>query len=92
MSNVSPEIRAAQEAYAARPFAVMWRDSHAQVPSRFNTFDDAFEYVQEQWARIRKTVATRRHYASDLRRSYIETPEGRVSLRDVLLCDDVSSY
>ena len=89
---ISAEIKAMQDAYAARPYAVMWRDSHCQIPSRFHTYNEAFEYIQEQWARIRRTVRERKYCGSQLWRSYLETPEGRVQLCYVLLCDDVSSY
>ena len=44
--TISNEIRAAQEAYAARPFAVRWRDSHFSGTTRFHTFDGAKERVQ----------------------------------------------
>jgi hypothetical protein len=92
MSYVTPAVRAAQEAYAARPFAVRWCDSHFSNMSRFDTLDEAFEYIRCQWVRVRKQVERNPHHASNLRRSYLETPEGRVSLRYVLLCDDVNSY
>jgi hypothetical protein len=82
---------AAQEAYARRPFAVRWEDSIVAATNRFETFNEAFDYVQQQWANIRKEVSTATDTESKLRRSYLETPEGRVSLRYVLLCDDVRS-
>ena len=90
--QVSDEIRAAQEAYNARPFAVRWVDSHAALTNRFYTFEAAFAYVQEQWARIQETVRTNKYRESQLSKCYLETPEGRTSLRYWLLCDDVSSY
>jgi hypothetical protein len=90
--HISPEIRAAQEAYAARPFAVRWEDSHMSGTFRFDSFTEAFDYVQIQWARVQRRVRENRHMASHLWHSYLETPEGRVPLRYVLLCDDVSSY
>ena len=93
MSNISPEIAAAQAAYAARPVFVYWVDSHAKVPSRFDTLEEAFAYIDHQWARIRRRVATERYCASHLRQGELQAPGiGRVSLRDVLLADDVSSY
>lgn len=85
-------ISTTQEAYAARPFAVRWEDSHYSATNRFHTFEDAFEYIQQTWATVRDEVDELRYRASNLHRSYLETPEGRVSLRYVLLCDDVSSY
>jgi hypothetical protein len=89
---VSEEIKAMQEAYWARPFAVQWRDSHFSTTDKFLTLEGAFDFIEYHWARIRKDVATRRNVESLLRQCYLETPEGRVSLRYVLLCDDVSSY
>jgi hypothetical protein len=85
-------IYQAQLAYAARPYAVHWRDSHFSATFRFHTLDDAFADIQHRWERIRATVARDRYRASHLRDCNLQTPEGRVSLRYVLLCDDVSSY
>lgn len=91
--TVSAEIKAAQEAYAARPVFVYWVDSHAKVPSRFHTLSDAFGYIDTQWSRIRRAVASERYRASHLRQGFIEAPElGRVSLSHLLLAEDVSSY
>jgi hypothetical protein len=89
---VSPDILAAQIAYAARPYAVRWVDSHAALTNRFNTYDEAFQYVQEQWARVQKTIANQRYSASKLHYSYIETPDQRMPLAYLLLVKDVSSY
>lgn len=90
---ISEEIRAAQEAYAARPFAVRWCDSHCSGTFRFHTYADAFDYVQEQWARIRRYADTKPYPVESLLwQSRLITPDGSVSLRYVLLCDDVSSY
>lgn len=89
---LSKEILEAQAEYAARPFLVMWRDSHAQVPCRFNTFDEAFDYVQQMWAYIRMQVKKYPRRSSDLWHSYLQTPECKVRLCDYLLCNDVSSY
>lgn len=92
-SNLRCDIAASQRAYAARPWFLMWRDSHCQVPDRFDTFDELFSEVQRKWAMIRGRVARERYNASDLHRSYVKGPDGqRVSLRYYLLCDDVSSY
>lgn len=90
--SVSPEILAQQAAYAARPYAVRWVDSHFATTNRFSTLNGAFEYAHAQWARIRREVATRPNHESLLHRSFLETPAGRVQLRYVFLCDDVSSY
>lgn len=92
MPNISAEILALQEAYAARPFAVRWHDSHFSGTFRFHTLNDAFQYVQDQWARISKEVANHRYCASSLWRSYLETPQGRTPLNYVLLTHDISSY
>lgn len=90
---ISNEIRAAQEAYASLPVSVRWVDSHTSIVCKFNNFDEAFDYIQTQWKRIQKTVATQRFYSSALWRSYVEAPRiGRVQLAYVLLSDDVSSY
>ena len=89
---ISNEIRTAQEAYAALPFAVRWRDSHFAGTFRFETFEQAFTYVQWQWAQIQKRVATHRNMESLLWQCYLETPQGRVSLDYYLLCSDVTSY
>lgn len=87
------EIAAAQAAYAARPFAVRWVDSHVSTTNRFHTFDEAFQYAQDMWAMIRKEVAETRYRSSNLRLSNIQTPDGNsVRLAYYLLADDVSSY
>jgi hypothetical protein len=86
------ELKATQEAYASRPFAVRWIDSHFGTTSRFYTFAEAFDYAQCMWARTRQEAAERRFVSSNLRESYLETPSGRVSLAYYLLADDVSSY
>lgn len=90
--TIAPEILAAQQAYAARPFAVRWVDSHFSGTFRFETFDEAFDYMHQQWTLIQRTVKTTRYRESHLRQSWLETPNGRISLRWYLLCDDVSSY
>ena len=90
--SVSAEILASQAAYAARPFAVRWIDSHYSGTHRFHTFNEAFQYLQHQWVAVRKRVACNRYMASDLHRSYLETPTGRTPLTYVLLTNDVSSY
>jgi len=92
MDNISPEVRAHQAAYAARPFAVRWQDSHFSGEFRFDTFAEAFDYVQTMWTNIRQAVEQRPYRSSMLWQSYLKTPEGRISLRYVLLCEDVSSY
>lgn len=90
---VSEEIKAAQAEYAARPFEVRWVDSHCAMTSRFNTLDQAFTYIQRCWKDVQATVRQCPHCSSDLRASYLRTPTGgKVALRYVLLCDDVSSY
>jgi len=90
---VSEKILAAQQAYAARPYLVIWQDSHCSVPDRFDSFDDAFAFIQLNWKRVRERVARERYNASNLRWSYIEGPDGvKMPLCYLLLCDDVSSY
>lgn len=90
--NVSPEIRAAQEAYAARPFAVRWVDSHCSVTNRFETLDDCYAYINQVWTAVQKRVRENRYMSSMLWHCHLETPAGRVQLPYVMLCDDVSSY
>lgn len=96
--RVSLAIARSQLEYAARPFFLMWRDSHCQVPDRFDTFDEAFAEIQRKWAMIRTRVAKERHNASDLgyrgmNGSYIEGPGiGRLPLGWLLLANNVSSY
>lgn len=90
--NVSPEILSLQKAYAARPFAVRWVDSHSAGTHRFDTGAEAFDYIQAQWLRIQRDVAQYRYRASNLWWSHLETPEGRVQLAYVLLTQDVQSY
>jgi hypothetical protein len=92
--QLSPqELAACQQAYAARPFAVRWNDSHYSGEHRFHTFNEAFDYAQQQWAYINKRVASAPYPCqSFLGQSWIETPEGRISLRYYLLTKDVSSY
>lgn len=92
MANVSPDIRALQIAYAARPFAVRWHDSHFSGTFRFHSFNEAYQYVQDMWAHIVREVAQNPYRASSLWRSYLETPEGKTQLTYVLLTADVSSY
>lgn len=83
---------ASQQAYAARPFAVRWVDSHASCTNRFDTLSGAFEYIQAQWLRVQHDVAQYRYRESHLWQSHLETPEGRTQLSYVLLASDVSSY
>jgi hypothetical protein len=90
--SVSAEILASQAAYAARPFAVRWVDSHCAVTHRFHTFKEAFSYVQNQWSNVQRRVAAEPYRASSVWWSYLETPTGRTQLAYVLLCADVSSY
>lgn len=90
--SVSMEILASQLAYAARPFAVCWVDSHFSGEFRFETFAEAYDYVQQQWTNVQRRVATQPHCASRLWRSRLYTPNGSVQLAYVLLAADVSSY
>jgi hypothetical protein len=89
---LSDEIKQAQAAYAARPFAVRWVDSHYSGTHRFHTFDEAFAYAQDQWARQVREVSRHRYRASALWQSAIITPAGSMPLRWYLLTADVSSY
>jgi hypothetical protein len=86
------ELKAIQAAYAARPFAVQWADSHYCGTSRFDTFEEAFEHAQSLWSMIRKSVVNQRYMESHLWQSWLETPAGSVRLAYWLLADDVNSY
>jgi hypothetical protein len=86
------ELKATQEAYASRPFAVRWIDSHVATTSRFHTFAEAFAYAQDMWATIRKQVSEQRYMSSNLWQSNLQTPNGSVRLAHYFLADDVSSY
>ena len=88
MSNIVNK----QSAYKNRPFAVKWVDSHFSGTFRFETLDDALEYVQQQWSKIRSEVQSEHYCASNLSRSKLETPDGTLSLKWWLLTDDVSGY
>lgn len=81
-----------QAAYAARPFAVRWIDSHFSATFRFHTLDEAHAYAQQQWMHIQWQVARHRPCASRLWQSRLITPTGSVQLAYVLLATDVSSY
>ena len=85
-------LKAIQDAYAARPFAVRWVDSHVGTCNRFDTFEEAFEYAQDMWAMIRREVSQRRNMESHLWQCYLEPPAGRMPLNWYTLADDVSSY
>jgi hypothetical protein len=89
---ISAEIYAAQQAYAARPFAVRWYDSHYSATHRFHTFNEAFDYAQDQWQRICRDVARWRFHASHLQACAIITPAGSMPLHYYLLTNNVSSY
>ncbi len=92
------EIALAQAEYAARPYAVRWSwerdwvDSHFETTNRFSTLEEAFKYAQDMWAIMRQEVSRRRYMASNIWRSRIETPNGKIPLAYYLLADDVSSY
>ena len=90
--GVSFDIARCQLEYAARPFFVRWVDSHCSVPSRFNTFDEAFDHVQLQWHRIRARAKSDNLRSSLLQWGRIEGPNFSWTLRELLLVDDVSSY
>jgi hypothetical protein len=90
--TISKEIATAQANYAAKPFAVRWVTSHFSGTFRFDTFDEAFDYVQEQWVKVQKQVRNNAYHSSKLWQSYIETPDGKMSVEYFLLAKDVSSY
>ncbi len=89
---LNAELKATQDAYQARPYAVRWVDSHVATCNRFYTFDEAFKYAQDMWAMIRREVSQRRNMESHLWQSYIETPQGNMPLSFYALADEVSSY
>lgn len=91
--TVSPEIAAAQAAYAARPFNVYWRTSHFSGMFRFHTAGEAIDYIFQQWASIRRMAAAERYHESFLWKSYFEGPDGaKIPAQYVVLSADVSSY
>lgn len=90
---IDHSIRLAQLAYAARPFAVRWVDSHSSLTCRFDTFEEAFAYLQDQFARQSKEVRQYKFRATNLWASNIQFPDGTsVQARYFLLTNDVSSY
>lgn len=93
MNRISPEIAAAQAAYAARPFAVYWRTSSFSGTFRFHTAGEAIDYIFQQWASIRRKVRQERYHESFLWQSYFEGPDGqKIPAKYVVLAADVSSY
>ncbi len=92
MTQVSPDILAKQQAYAALPVAVRWIDSHSQTHNRFRTTAEAFAYIQQMWNVIQREVKENTNRASHLRQCYLEADGQRTPLNYVLLCEDVSSY
>lgn len=89
------EIAAAQAAYAARPFAVRWCDSHFSGSFRFNTLDEAYGYINDQWRLIQRKCAHKSNggswIGSALWQSHLETPAGTVRLPYVMLVDDIDN-
>jgi len=89
------EYRAAQAAYAARPYLVMMRTSHYSGGHRFDTEGEAFDYIFDQFKRWSGIVADpHRHgygnswVAFDVHATLIEYPDGhKVKARDVLFVD-----
>lgn len=53
---VSPEILAAQQAYAARPFATRIKTRTFSGTSRFDTFNEALEYAGHSMDCHRKDI------------------------------------
>lgn len=82
----------AREAWIARPYVVYWLDSFGSCTNRFDTFSDAFQYIQDMWAMIRREVALRPNMESSIWHSTIQTPTGTMPLAYYLLADNVSSF
>lgn len=89
------ELKAMQDAYWAMPYAVRWCDSHFSSTSKFETYDEAFAYVQYQFKRVKAQCATTPRgvswHGAYLWQGYIETPEGRTPLNYLLLVDVLSN-
>ena len=94
--QVSPEVAAAQAAYAARPYAARLETSHFASTSRFDTESEAIDYLFRGYAMTRKNIRDWRARGDncwigfDAYRSYLEGPDGRVQARFVLLADSIS--
>lgn len=92
--TISPEVKAAQVAYEARPFAVYLRTSHASVHSRFDTERQALEYLFKQFAHARRAFVEGAFGSAwfdfDAHASQIEYPDGRaIPARFFLFADSV---
>jgi hypothetical protein len=85
-------MRDSAVAYWSQPFAVRWSHSHASGTHCFATLAEAFDYIDAQWANIRRRVASERYCASQLRRCALIANGVTTPLHLVLLADDVSSY
>lgn len=92
MSNVSPEIFAKQQAYAARPYAVRIITSHYSGTQRFHTIREAIAYLAAQYARDRATVKNERYRSFCAWRSVLILP-GDIEVRaNEFIGDSLSSY
>jgi hypothetical protein len=78
--------------YWSQPFAVRWVHSHASGTHCFPTLQAAFEYIDAQWANIRRRVSSERYCASQLSSCQLIADGVVIPMRYVLLCNDVSSY
>lgn len=83
--TVSPEILAAQAAYAARPFMARNHSGRFSGSFRFDTFEEARQYLAEQLGRhgISKSGAwdIKAMYAHDC---FVEMPDGSKLFMDDL--------
>lgn len=84
------DIKAAQEAYAARPYAARVETSHFSGTFRFHTRDGAFDYIFDQYKRFRRQVAEGTYGRDwtnfDLYRSYVVGPDGqKMCAGDILM-------
>lgn len=93
------EIKAAQEAYAARPYAVSMYTSDFSCTHRFHTLPDAIKYLSDQYARMRRIAAGERYHALYAFRCFLILPaeEGsgldEVKVRcDEFIGDTINSY
>lgn len=94
-----PEIKALQEAYAARPYAVAMYTSHFSGTSRFHTLKEAIAYLSGQYESMRRVVAEERYRALYAYRCFLILPgeesSGLAEVRvrcDEFLGDTLSSY
>ena len=78
-------LKASQDAYWARPYLARNESKYFAGSFKFYTLDGAVEYLMQQHER--KSVVADNHL--DGYRSYVDGPEGRIRLREILACPAV---